>query len=112
MKSNRATVFAIMLLLTAIRGQLVNAQVPKPSDLESFVKYMQAHHEAPFDRDSAFIPPDLAKKFQSNVELKLQVRAPVVQGSNIRVNQDRNPWPKAEVASAVDPVNGNNYVVM
>ena len=30
---------------------------------------------------------------------------------NVKVNQDRNPWPKAEIAGAVDP-SGKNYAVM
>jgi len=33
-------------------------------------------------------------------------------GSNVKVNRDRNPWPKAELGLAVDPVSGKNFVVM
>jgi len=28
------------------------------------------------------------------------------------VNQDRNPWPKAEIAAAIDPTEGTNWLVM
>src|SRR5205814_10365083 len=35
-----------------------------------------------------------------------------LQGTNVKVNQDRNPWLKAEIGAAVDPTSGNNYVVM
>jgi hypothetical protein len=52
-------------------------------------------------------------KLQRNAEaLKLLLNAPVLRGTNVKVNQDRNPWPKAEIASAVDPTNPSNYVVM
>ena len=102
--------FIFALLVTLFLGQPVGAQVPKPKNLESFVSYMHAHHRAPFDRDSAFIPREEAIKFQSNVEMKLQLRAPAL-GTNVKVNQDRNPWPKAEIGAAVDPATGN-YVIM
>ena len=45
-------------------------------------------------------------------ELKLRLNAALLRGTNIKVNQDRNPWPKAEVGAAVDPTDGGNYVVM
>jgi hypothetical protein len=32
--------------------------------------------------------------------------------TNIQVNQDRNPWPKAEVAAAIDPTEAGAWVVM
>ena len=38
--------------------------------------------------------------------------AAVATGTNVKVNRDRNPWPKAEIGLAVDPVNGKNFVVM
>ena len=114
-KNNLKTIFAAVIALPAIIlwSQPVSAQVPRPQNLESFVKYMQAHHQAPFDRDSAFIPKEEALKLQRNAEaLKLQLNAPVLGGTNVKVNQDRNPWPKAEIAGAVDPTSGSNYVVM
>ena len=73
---------------------------------------MQSHHRAPFDRDNAFIPREEAVKFLNKPELKLRLNAALLQTTNIKVNQDRNPWPKAEVAAAVDPADGGNYVVM
>jgi hypothetical protein len=94
----------IPLFAAIVWAHPIDAQVPQPRDLNSFVKYMQTHHRAPFDRDSAFLPKGQV--------LKLQVRAAVVRGTNVKVNQDRNPWPKAEVAAAIDPTNGSNYVVM
>jgi len=54
----------IALIATMLLSQPVAAQVPRPTNLESFVKYMQAHHQAPFNRDSAFIPREEALKLQ------------------------------------------------
>jgi len=103
----------IALIATMLLSQPVAAQVPRPTNLESFVKYMQAHHQAPFDRDSAFIPREEALKLQRNAEaLQLLLNPPFLRGTNVKVNQDRNPWPKAEIAGAVDPTSGSNYVVM
>src|SRR5207253_826432 len=103
----------IALIASMLWGQPVSAQVPQPKDLESFVKYMQSHHRAPFDRDSAFIPKGAALKLQSNAEARqAQASRSLLIGSNVKVNQDRNPWPKAEIGAAVDPTSGSNYVVM
>jgi hypothetical protein len=54
----------IALIATMLLSQPVAAQVPRPTNLESLVKYMQAHHQAPFNRDSAFIPREEALKLQ------------------------------------------------
>ena len=111
----RSSICAAVVALSAVLlfGQSVNAQqLTQPKSLESFVEYVQSHHRAPFDRDNAFIPPEAAAKFMNKPELKLRLNASLLQTTNIKVNQDRNPWPKAEVGAAVDPVDGGNYVVM
>jgi hypothetical protein len=97
------------LLAAVLWGQLAGAQ-EAPKDLESYVRYIQAHHRAPFHRDGAVLPKGGAQKL---LELQMQ-RQPAIAhpGHNIKVNQDRNPWPKAEIGAAVDPTNGKNYVVM
>ena len=115
MKNKLAVVYApvIALIASMLWGQPVSAQVPQPKNLESFVQYMQSHHRAPFDRDSAFIPKGAALKLQSNAAARqAQASRSLLIGSNVKVNQDRNPWPKAEIGAAVDPTNGSNYVVM
>ncbi len=104
MKRNSIFAAFIALLAAGVCARPASAQVPQPRDLESFVKYMQAHHQAPFDREGALLP--------RGPVLKLQLNAPLARGSNIKVNQDRNPWPKAEIGAAVDPTSGSNYVVM
>src|SRR5579864_9341622 len=92
---------AIALIATMAWGQPVSAQVPQPKNLESFVQYMQSHHRAPFDRDSAFLPKEAAMKLQSNAEARqAQASKALISGSNVKVNQDRNPWPKAEIGAA------------
>jgi hypothetical protein len=112
MKRYSVCAAVVALLAVFLSGQPVNAQLTQPKSLESFVEYMQSHHRAPFDRDNAFIPREEAVKFLNKPELKLRLNAAILQGTNIKVNQDRNPWPKAEVAAAVDPSDGGNYVVM
>jgi hypothetical protein len=83
---------------------------PPFKDFASYVSWMQKNHKAPFDRDGAALPQGGAQKL-----LRARAAAPrVAQASvyhNVRVNQDRNPWPKAEIAAAVDPLTGN-WVVM
>ncbi len=106
MKTNSLTMCAavVALLGTLLCGWQVSAQEPPPRNMASFVKYVQSHHRAPFDRNAAVLPKGKV--------LKLQTNGPLLKGSNVKVNQDRNPWPKAEIASAVDPTSPNNYVVM
>jgi len=111
----RATVTLVLGALLA--GTQVNAQVPKPKNLEELVTYMQAHHKAPFDREGAVLPPGgqqilmerLAKLGNPSMAT---LAAVATTGTNVKVNRDRNPWPKAEIGIAVDPVNGKNLVVM
>src|SRR2546423_12119502 len=107
MKTNFRTIYVavVALLGTLLWGTRVSAE-PAPKDLESFVKYMQAHHQAPFDREGAVLPKGEVLRLQVNAN------APLLNGTNIKVNQDRNPWPKAEIGSAIDPTSPNNYVVM
>ena len=109
MKPNSVCAAVVALLAIILWGQPVGAQLTKPKSLESFVDYMQSHHKAPFDRDNAFIPRDEAVKFLNKPELKLRLNAALlIRGTNIKVNQDRNPWPKAEVGAAVDPADASN----
>jgi hypothetical protein len=99
--------------------QLAAAQAPsKPpfKDFEAFVAYVQAHHRAPFDRDSVRLPAGASTQILKNAAKARAFAEAAATGAagthNVKVNQDRNPWPKAEVGSAVDPVTGKNYVVM
>lgn len=115
---NRKTILAVVLALTLaagfagglmMRGNVTHASGLKYASLADFVKYMNSIHKAPFDRNGALLPPGSAKNL-----VKSANGATINSGGsgNVKVNQDRNPWPKAELGAAVDPTNGNNYVVM
>src|ERR1700721_861701 len=97
--------------LTFLLCGQTSAQTPTApfKDLTSYVQWMQKNHKAPFDRDGAVFPKGGAQTL-----MKAQVAAPAAKASafhNIQVNQDRNPWPKAEIGAAIDPTTGN-WVVM
>lgn len=116
---NRKTLFSTLVVLALVAGFVggltlrsgtpTRASGLKYATLGDCVKYMNLNHKAPFDRDGAEMPQGAAKTFA-----KQQVTRNSGGGGsgNIKVNQDRNPWPKAELGAAVDPSNGNNYVVM
>lgn len=102
-KTLRATFVAMLGILSW--GQLARAQNPRPfKSVDDLVKWVTLHNKAPFDRDSSRLP---AGKLLTST-----LRAAAVAGHNVKVNQDRDPWPKAEIATAVDPTNGRNLVVM
>jgi hypothetical protein len=89
----RATV---SLALGALLVGQVNAQMPKPKNMEELVTYFQAHHRAPFDRDGAVLPPGgqetlmqhLAKLGNPSMATFATTAST---GSNVKVNRDRNP---------------------
>ncbi len=110
---------AVALLLAALFGsQPANAQEQKPfENFSSYVKWVQKNHrKVPFDRDGALMPPGGAKALAERQEkLRLSEAAIALAApsyKNIQVNQDRNPWPKAEVGAAIDPSNGTSWLVM
>ncbi len=112
----RAT-FAV-LLTTFLWAQTATAQEARPfKDFKSYVTYVAKNHKAPFDRDGAAIPPAAAKALAAKhtkaaAEGTAATAAAVSGYKNIQVNQDRNPWPKAELGAAIDPSNGTSWVVM
>ena len=107
--------FSIMLL-----GQVSLAQSPaspkKPlfTNLEGYVTYIQSHHKAPFDRDSVRLPNGAAAQIAKGLNSRTTAAtsaAAVGGGPNVKINRDRDPWPKAEIAVGVDPVDGNVVVM-
>ena len=96
--------------LLALSSGAVWGHAPPFNDFASYVSWMQKNHKAPFDRDGAALPQGGAQKL-------LRARPPAPHAAqanvyhNVKVNQDRNPWPKAEIAAAVDPLTGN-WLVM
>ncbi|HEV2491225.1 MAG TPA: hypothetical protein VGT03_15580 [Candidatus Acidoferrales bacterium] len=111
------SIFAYMTLIV-LTAAAAWASPPQASnapfkDLNTYVKYIQEHHRAPFDRDSSRLGTEAAQKLLERIaSAPRAARQTVSSGTNVKVNQDRNPWPKAEIGAAVDPTNGNNYVVM
>jgi len=110
-----------LLLVSFWCAQTVSAQEPQPfKDFSSYVSYVAKNHKAPFDRDSAVIPPAaskamVAKHTNAAVARTAAAAAALAASStykNIQVNHDRNPWPKAELGAAIDPSNGTSWVVM
>jgi hypothetical protein len=107
-----------LLFAAPLWAQTASVQKPAPfADLPSYVHWMQIHHKAPFDRDGAVIPPGGAKALRERQAKKHtleSMKAAAVQNAyqNVQVNQDRNPWPKAEIGAAVDPSDASAWVVM
>jgi hypothetical protein len=106
------------LLIALLWGSLASAQSTAPfTDLSSYVHWMQKNHKAPFDRDGAVMPPGAAAALRETAAKKHTLEATNAAAitnkyHNVQVNQDRNPWPKAELGSAIDPTTGTNWVVM
>ena len=95
-------------LCTTFALQAANAAGSAPFvDLESYVQFVQKQHKAPFDRDGSLLPPGgaqaLLKKQVAAREARAAAPALTTSFRNVQVTQDRNPWPKAEVAAAIDP---------
>jgi hypothetical protein len=96
------------------------AQSGKPApftDFPGYVSWMQKNHKAPFSRSGAVMPRGGAKTLQAaqakTHALGAQSAAGGRQGfQNVQVNQDRNPWPKAGIASAVNPADPHDWLVM
>ena len=114
----RAGFVCSVFLLTFGRPASAQNQVAEFKDFQSYVQWIQSNHKAPFDRDGALMPEGGAQvllKGQAEARsraAKATAPAKTPAFQNIQVNQDRNPWPKAEIAAAIDPTEGTNLVVM
>ncbi|HYX73556.1 MAG TPA: hypothetical protein VE819_02605 [Steroidobacteraceae bacterium] len=103
-------VITLLVLSSTARG----AAAPPFNDLPSYVKWVQKSHKAPFDRDGAAMPPGGVQELIREQAARSARALPSVSTTahhNVKVNQDRNPWPKAEIGAAIDPV-GGAWVVM
>ena len=106
-----------LCVCTTFALQAANAAVSAPFvDLESYVQFVQKQHKAPFDRDGSLLPPGgaqaLLKKQVAAREARAAAPALTTSFRNVQITQDRNPWPKAEVAAAIDPGAPGNWIVM
>lgn len=105
------------LLTIVLLGQFGNAQSapvsqqPPFKNLEGYVNYIRSHHKAPFDRDSVRLPNGAAAQIMKGLNQRTAQASVPGAGSNVRINRDRDPWPKAEIAVGVDPTNGNLVVM-
>ena len=82
------------------------------TDYPSYVAWMHKNHKAPFTASAAVTTQNGAKALQAKAAQSTTATAARHVYQNVQVNQDRNPWPKAGTASAVDPSAPNNWVVM
>ena len=103
------------LSLLAAFPLAAQAGAPPFRSLAAYVAWVQKNHKAPFDRDGAELPQGGAQKLlRAQAAARAQHTAALAAAStwhNVKVNQDHNPWPKAEIAAAVDPLSGN-WLVM
>ncbi len=111
----RLTGMGILLLMAMPVWAQSGAPAPF-KDFQGYVAWMQKIHKAPFNRNEV-MPPGAAKALldaQAKVlALGAQnVAAPAPPYRNIKVNQDRNPWPKVEIASAADLSEPSGWLVM
>jgi len=112
----RATI--VTLFVTLVCGQLGSAQnaassgKPHFKSVEDHIKYIQVHHKAPFDRDGVRLPDGAAAEILKQLaQRKPEMTTAASPAHNVKINRDRDPWPKAEIAIGVDPTS-SNVVVM
>jgi hypothetical protein len=121
MKWNYETTLRVKLLGAAILlivGGPMRAQTSKPApftDYQGYVAWMQKNHKAPFKgvpATKAGAKALLHAASKTNAFDAANETASRNFFQNVKVNQDRNPWPKAGIASAVDPSDPKTWVVM
>jgi hypothetical protein len=103
---------ALLMLMAAPLWAQTGGSAPF-TDYPSYVAWMHAHHKAPFNASGAVMPQGGAKALQAAVgkaQAANSTAHPIYR--NVQVNQDRNPWPKAGLSSAVDPSTPANWVVI
>lgn len=107
----------VVLFASLVWGQLASGQNTASGNshfksLEEYAKYIQSHHRAPFDRDSVRLPNGgAAEILRQLAQRKPETTAALSPGHNVKINRDRDPWPKAEIAIAVDPTDGHVVVM-
>jgi hypothetical protein len=109
-----AILFVIVILLLLVATAQAQEQ-PKFQDYKSFVAWMRATHKAPFLADPSRMMSKeeraaFAKKLMESAAANAIKEKKV--HKNVKVNQDRNPWPKFQVSQAVDPSDPANLVVI
>src|SRR2546425_8931058 len=85
-----------------LRGTSSHASGAPYRSFDAYIQYVQQHHKAPFDRDVVVRVAAQNAASQAAKIRKGYTRTNRSQWTNVMVNQDRNPWPKAELGAAVD----------
>jgi hypothetical protein len=117
-KTARYGITLTALIMALLWSSVASAQSTAPfTDFSSYLHWMQKNHKAPFDRDGAVMPPGAAAALRETAAKKhtleaMNAAAIANKYHNVQVNQDRNPWPKAELGAAIDPSTGTSWVVM
>jgi hypothetical protein len=109
----RATFVSLLACLSwsLLASAQKSSRLPFFRHADGLAKYVQAHHKAPFDRDSIQLGQRGAAELMKHQALRSSAFDLVPGSGNVKINRDRDPWPKAEVASAVDPITGNVVVM-
>jgi hypothetical protein len=108
----RAGILGFLGILMCAQWSSAFARTAPFQDVASYVAWVNKYHRAPFDRDGAVIPAGGAKTL---LRTQAEARTTAVAATgyrNVKVNQDRNPWPKAEIAAAIDPSAPGNWLIM
>lgn len=118
-KSLITVVMALTLVTGFIAGTMIHNGVTTThaaglpfQNLQEFTAYVQANHKAPFTLGNVTYSNTNAQGTIVGKNNTLKTTPYKGWETNVKVNQDLNPWPKAGVAAAVNPVNGSDYVVM
>jgi hypothetical protein len=112
----RATLVGAAMLLFAAKPLWAQASKTSPfTDYPGYVAWMQKNHKAPFKGVATTKLGAKALKDAQSKTNSLDTSNEAASRNfyqNVKVNQDRNPWPKAGIASAVDPSDPKTWVVM
>ncbi len=104
----------VMLLALSVQfasAQNATTKIPKFKTVDAFFNWFAAQHKAPFDRDGVRLPPGAAARIMANSLRLAGAAALPPSGTNVKINRDRDPWPKAEIGTGIDPVTGSVVVM-
>ncbi len=112
--SIRSLLAASILFLACVPLHAQSTQPAPFKDIPGYIAWMNKNHKAPFNIPGANITPAAARAFLARAKANAQSAQNAANHHylNTQVNQDRNPWPKAGIASAVNPLNPRNWVVL
>ncbi|MBO0778726.1 MAG: hypothetical protein J2P37_07845 [Ktedonobacteraceae bacterium] len=84
-----------------------------PIPYERFIKMFSAEHKAPFSSKMLATSGQYQIYGRDGLQRARTYASTLPRPEhNIKVNQDHNPWPKINVATAVNPLNGRNFLAV